>query len=94
MTPVEVALAYLDAGLSVIPIKTDGSKSPAVKTWKPYQSERMGAEEAARHWGCAAPPGYGIVGGAVSGNLEVIDFDDADAWTAFDALARSAGRRG
>src|SRR4051794_301025 len=40
-TPVlKEALRLLGAGRSVIPIRPDGTKSPALKTWKPYQ-ERL-----------------------------------------------------
>ena len=70
---INIAKEYLSYGLSVLPIKKD-SKSPAVPTWKELQIERMSGETAERVFfeGC----GIGIIGGSVSGNLEIIDFDN------------------
>jgi excisionase family DNA binding protein len=42
----DYAAAYLDAGLSVIPIKPDGTKAPRGK-WKPCQTRRMTTAEVA-----------------------------------------------
>src|SRR3712207_1169530 len=62
------ALAYLRAGLSLIPIKRDGSKTPASRllpcdeetgkaTWKPFQ-KRLPAEARVRTWfDRTSPPG-------------------------------------
>lgn len=58
---------YLKAGLSVIPLKP-GTKQPAIN-WKPFQS-RIAAPGELRYNGTIA-----TVCGAVSGNLEAIDFD-------------------
>jgi putative DNA primase/helicase len=65
-----------DAGLSIIPVRTDGSKAPALP-WKAYQS-RLPTEAELREW--FGHPGYGlaIVCGAISDNLEIIDFDASD----------------
>lgn len=70
------ARRYSACGLSVIPIRTDGSKAPAVE-WKAYQTNR--ADEKVFHdwYSTANNYGIGIVCGGVSGSLEVIDFDDA-----------------
>jgi hypothetical protein len=38
------ARRLVEAGLSVIPVMTDGTKRPSV-AWKPYQSRRPTAEE-------------------------------------------------
>src|SRR5262245_33199632 len=68
-------LRLREAGLSTIPIKADGSKSPALPSWRPYQ-ERLPDEGELRQWfGNGARPGVALVGGAVSGNLEVIDLE-------------------
>jgi len=70
-----IARAYLHAGLSVIPIRRDGSKAPSVGTWKEYQT-RLPTEEELRTWyDRPKPPGIAIIGGAVSGGLERLDFD-------------------
>jgi putative DNA primase/helicase len=69
----EAAREYHQAGLSIIPIKPDGTKAPAVK-WHLYQSQPATAAEIERWF---APGHYGIalVCGRVSGGREVIDFD-------------------
>lgn len=63
---------YIAAGLSVLPLMAD--KRPRGE-WKQYQTERATPEEAAA-WDS---PGVGIVGGAISGNLWVLDFDHGAA---------------
>lgn len=62
------ALEYLAAGLSVLPL--GGDKRPAGK-WEKWQTERATTEQAAA-WNS---PAVGIVGGAISGNLWILDFD-------------------
>lgn len=67
------ALHYFDAGLNVVPIRLDGTKAPLVK-WKPLTTQR--AERLDVQTWFAKPAGIGVICGATSGNLEVIDFDD------------------
>lgn len=62
------ALEYLAAGLSVLPI--GGDKRPLGK-WEHFQTERATPETVAT-W---AGPGVGILGGSISGNLWILDFD-------------------
>ena len=82
------ALAAYDAGLSVVPILADGTKSPPFK-WKPYQTvpaERSLVEtwfKADRYTGWAIICGYH--------NLEVLDFDDANTFDAFCDTAEAIG---
>jgi replicative DNA helicase len=66
------AKEYLKLQLSVIPTKED--KRPAIE-WKPYQSQRIEEKEVESVFTGASIKGLGIVCGAVSGNLEVIDVD-------------------
>ncbi len=68
------AEAYVAAGLSVIPVRADGSKQPAVP-WGDYQERRPTRAEL-RGWFAAGKHGIAVVGGQVSGGLEVIDFED------------------
>jgi hypothetical protein len=68
---IETALRARDKGLSVVPIEP-GTKKAAV-AWKKYQSSPMGEEEIRQtftdsHW-------FAIISGAVSQNLELLDFD-------------------
>src|SRR5262249_18201296 len=73
----DLALAYHRAGFSVIPIKTDGSKSPALISWKRF-TEEMPSEAMIREFFANGPRGLAIICGTVSGNLETIDFDRGD----------------
>ncbi|HUP78919.1 MAG TPA: bifunctional DNA primase/polymerase [Pirellula sp.] len=68
------ATEYRDAGLSIIPLKMDGSKKPAIPTWEPFK-KRFANDAELSNW-YIRPHGIGIVAGTVSGGLEVIDFDD------------------
>lgn len=69
----EKAKEYLKAGLSVIPTKEN--KLPAVATWKPYQSQRLLEEDLETVFNGSSIIGLGIICGAISGDLEVIDVD-------------------
>jgi replicative DNA helicase len=68
----ETAKEYLKLQLSIIP--TEESKKPAID-WKPYQSQRIKEEEVETLFTRANVKGLGIICGAISGNLEVIDVD-------------------
>ncbi len=75
---VEQALAYLRAGLSVVPIYP-GQKNP-IGIWTPYMS-RLATEQEVRTWYQAQPnAGIGIVGGPVSDNLVILDADASEFW--------------
>ena len=68
----EKAKEYLKLQLSVIPAGED--KAPTIK-WKKYESERMKEEEVDVLFNGGNVKYLGIVCGAISGNLEVIDVD-------------------
>ena len=91
------ALAYVDAGLSVLPCRS-GQKRPAAQllppafdpdtgavlttatgqlrhTWKPYQQRLPTHQEIYRWFVDGAADAVGIIGGAVSGHLAILDFD-------------------
>lgn len=71
------AISFLRQGLSVLPIRADGSKAPALKKWDDLQRS-LPAEARVKNWFKGdIPRGLGIVTGKVSGNLEVLDFDDS-----------------
>src|SRR5262249_28824526 len=71
-TPLERAESYAAEGLSVIPIRTDGSKAPPLK-WAAYQATAPTTNELRAMFG-QGEHGIAIVCGTVS-HLEVIDFD-------------------
>ncbi|QDT74041.1 AAA family ATPase [Lacipirellula limnantheis] len=76
----EYAESYQLAGLSVIPIKGDGTKSPACLQWRQHQAAPPTAEDVARYWFADANDAIGIalIHGKVSGNSEVVDLDNGD----------------
>lgn len=63
------------AGCSVIPIRLDGSKAPAMSEWKQYQQRQPLLGELKSWFPKPTEIGFGVICGAVSGGLEVIDFD-------------------
>ena len=77
------AIKYRDAGISIIPIRTDGTKAPMGYLlpdgkWEPFQ-ERIATESEIAEWfGGHHAVGFGIIGGKVSGNLEILDIDNYD----------------
>lgn len=72
LTVLEFAESYAAAGISVIPIRTDGSKAPT-RPWKQYQERLATAHELRVMFSTGV--GIAAIAGAVSGNLEVIDFE-------------------
>ncbi len=83
------ALACLNNGISVLPIKANGKKAPALNCWKQLQQERLSLEQA--HDLFVGAVGIAAIGGAVSGNLEIIDFDEEGLLTAFISLLPAFG---
>ncbi|MGW0169529.1 bifunctional DNA primase/polymerase [Streptomyces sp. NPDC003343] len=64
-----------DAGLCVLPIKADGSKAPAVRSWTPYKVHRSTPAEHDQWFGGDRTAGIATVYGAVSGNVEMLEFE-------------------
>lgn len=69
---ISVANSYLRSGLCVLPAIA-AEKRPALRTWKQYQA-RLPTEEELERWFVEAPA-LCLLTGAVSGNLELLDFD-------------------
>lgn len=84
------ALAWAESGFSIIPIRADGSKAPAVKSWKPYQQERAD-EDDLRQWFAQGNAGVAVIGGGISRNLEVVDFDDVSVFPAYEKACADNG---
>jgi len=72
--PVTTAMAYLAAGLSCLPA-TKSRKHPAIGSWKNWQT-RLPTEVEVRAWFSNPHDAICVVSGAVSGNLECLDFDN------------------
>lgn len=79
MTPYETAQAYHDAGLCVIPIKPK-AKTPEIASWKEYQTRLPDSSERYEWFGEHEDRNLAIIGGKVSGNLFVVDFDNKDVY--------------
>lgn len=81
MSILESALSFIHAGLSVLPCQLP-DKSPCTRLlpegkWKPFQSQIATEAKVTMWFGMGDPTvAIGIIGGKVSGNLEIIDFDD------------------
>ncbi|MEP1645599.1 bifunctional DNA primase/polymerase, partial [Rhodopirellula bahusiensis] len=67
------ANAYIQAGISVIPIQANGTKRP-VGSWKPYQSQILALDRVQLLF--TQGLGIAMICGRVSGGLEVLDFDE------------------
>jgi len=72
-----MAQRYAELGLSMIPVRA-GRKEPDLSKWEQYQKRRPEDKEF-NDW-FSQPRNIGIVCGAVSGGLEVLDFDDPRAF--------------
>lgn len=88
-----MARRYVARGLSVIPIRADGSKAPCGEllpggSWKPYQDRLPTDAELIRWFDGRGGVGLAIVGGRVSNNLAVMDFETAEA---FESWANAVG---
>ncbi len=86
----QAALDAMAAGISVWPPRQDGSKAPDGTSWKIGQEQR--ADEAKiLEWYRSGRTGVGWITGRVSGDLEVLDFDDRSTWAEYQRLCREAG---
>lgn len=69
----QAALEAYDAGLCVVPPKEDGTKAP-VSVWKEFQTQRPSRDRIENYY-AKDRHGIGLLGGPVSGELEVIDIE-------------------
>lgn len=80
------ALEYHKMGFSIIPIER-GGKRPLV-AWEEFQKRRMSEDEVRKHF--SGDVNIGIVCGAISGNLVVVDWDDKEI---FENAERNFGNK-
>ena len=76
-TILDAAYAAYDAGLGVLSIKDDGSKAPTIG-WTALQKTRVARERLPSLFPSGRRYGLAVTGGKSSGNIEILDFDDAD----------------
>ncbi len=80
------------SGLSIIPILHNGSKAPPI-SWKEFQSTIADSDTLRRWFNVKSNYGIALVTGAVSGNLEVIDFDNLASYESWVELVRQQGQK-
>ena len=68
-----IALRFLAQGIAVVPTANDGSKRPAF-AWKRFETEMPTTEELLM-WFKDGVDGIGVITGAVSGNLEMLELE-------------------
>lgn len=73
------ALRYHSLGWSIIPIAA-GTKKPALKSWKPFQTKRADEQQIRDWFDKRDDLGLAVVLGAVSGELACRDFDVESAY--------------
>lgn len=88
------ALNAYDAGLCVVRVTTDGKKKP-LGTWKQYQAQRPTRDQVAE-WFAHGHPGMGVICGAVSGDLEMLELEgrfmtENDGAKSFPTACKQAG---
>lgn len=74
MTPHEVAVAWVDAGFSVVPPRLDGSKAP-LGEWKQFMHNRADHQQLGKWYNGTRQTGVGLVCGKISGNLEMLELE-------------------
>jgi hypothetical protein len=86
-SPLMAAKGYHDAGLNIVPLRTDGTRQPKL-CWKDKEFPWWQLQH---YYGPGNPSGIGIVCGTTSGNLEVLDFDHCGLFPLWEtALGRPA----
>ena len=91
----DYALNALSLGFCVMPATTDGSKQPlgnssTDRRWKQFQTA-LPTQSKIKEWYAGNLTNIGFICGKVSGNLEVMDFDDATAYHDYKTAAVSCG---
>jgi hypothetical protein len=71
---ITTARAFEAASFSVVPVRADGSKAPAA-FWKKHQTERAGRDLVDEWFTGNRFDGLGVICGAVSGGLEMIELE-------------------
>lgn len=74
------AMQYLAGGLSLLPIRADGSKAPAIGSWDQFKVTPATPADLQAWFGNGRVLGVGVIGGAVSGGLVVVDFEFTDVF--------------
>jgi len=87
----DAAFAALENGISVIPIRADGSKAPSLAQWTGFQQTKPTEQQLEAWFDPPTPVGVAVICGAVSGNLECLEFERYEEYCAFRRLAAQSG---
>jgi putative DNA primase/helicase len=87
----KTATRYRDLGFSLFRIRTNGTKAPALRRWKHLQYRLPTDDELKAWFGQSKRYGIAIIGGAISGNLEMLDFDEIGLYETWRALCCEQG---
>lgn len=85
----EAAIA-LKAGMSVVPPRQDGTKAP-IGSWLRYQKERADREQIDEWYEDGRRQGIGVVTGAISGDLTMLESEDEHIHTLLRDNADATG---
>lgn len=85
------ARLWFDAGYSVVPTHEDGSKRP-FGPWKQYQHERPTWDQIEAWLASGKYTGIGVITGAVSGNVEMIELEGPNTIAAIGKLSAVADK--
>lgn len=85
------ARALVENGFSILPIRADGTKAPAIAEWKTLQSRIPDDEELQDWFGNGKNYGIALIAGAVSGGLEILDFDESSLFKPWGNAVKAAG---
>ena len=78
-----IARWYVAQGISVIPVKADGSKSPLLSGWRKFSTELPDDATLEKWFGTSQLVGIGVPAGPASGNLLILDFEYAEGESAY-----------
>lgn len=68
------AIAWLVRGYTPLPVRADGTKAPAVRSWKEHARDGITADQLPTIFNVEVD-GLGLLCGAVSGNLEMLELE-------------------
>lgn len=73
----DAAMEMRAAGMNVVPVREDGSKTPELVRWRQYQKKRTDGGQIWSWFASDQATGIGCIYGAVSGNVELLEFEGA-----------------
>jgi len=68
------ALRFASQGIVAVPVAGDGSKRPGLSSWVEFQKRQPTPDELLQ-WFSNKPDGVGVICGAISGNLEMLELE-------------------